>query len=302
MERIEAMKIFMRVAELRSFTQAAESLSIPKANASVAVAQLEARLGTRLLNRTTRTVSVTPDGDMFYERCRVLVTEMEDLETMFQSTGELKGRLRVDLPLKLSRKVIARVGEFLEQHPRLELELSTTDRMVDVIAEGFDCVLRVGGGRPNSELNFEVLGTFPMVNCASPAYLEKHGTPRSPDELAGHQLIHYLTSLGERSPTFDYWDGKRVREMEMQGRIAVNNSDAYQAACLSGLGITQVPLSGVEELLDEGLLKTILPEFTPKPMLVRLVYPGGRRLTRRARVFRDWLVETLGVAPATPDR
>lgn len=295
MEQIEAMKIFMRVAELRSFTQAAESLSLPKANASVAVAQLESKLGTRLLNRTTRRVSVTPDGQMFYERCRVLVADMDDLENMFAEVGELRGRLRVDMPLKLSRKVIARLGEFLERHPQLELELSTTDRMVDVVAEGFDCVLRVGGWRPGSDLNYKELGTFAMVNCASPAYLERYGIPKNLDELKDHHLIHYLTSMGERTSGFEYWDGKRNREVPMKGNIAVNNSDAYQTACLAGLGFIQVPWTGVDELVNEGQLKTVLPEYTAKPMPVRLVYLGGRRLTRRARVFRDWLVKTLGL-------
>ena len=293
METLEAMRIFLRVADYCSFTQAAESLSLPKANASLAVSQLEEQLGARLLNRTTRRVSVTPEGTRFYERCRRLVADFDDMETMFQSEGEVRGRLRVDLPLHLSRRIFPRLGQFLRDHPKLELELSTTDRLVDVIAEGFDCVLRVGGDGPGAGLQTLGLGSLPMVNCISPMYADTYGTPKTLEDLSDHRLIHYLTSLGSRSSGFEYWDRRKTHHVEMEGSIAVNNTDAYQAACLAGLGLIQVPLFGVREHLRAGRMATVLDDFVCEPMTVQLLAPKGRHLTRRALVFQDWLAQVL---------
>ncbi|QOZ85860.1 MULTISPECIES: LysR family transcriptional regulator [Chromobacterium] len=294
MNKLEAMQIFVRVAELSSFTQAADSLGLPKASISVAVKQTEAWLGARLLHRTTRKVQMTQDGQAFYERCKDVLAEMDELQGMFQRGEEaLSGRLRVDMPSGVARyQVLPRLDEFLQRHPRLELELSSTDRKVDIVREGFDCVLRVGE-LSDSSLVARPLGRFRQLNCASPAYLARHGTPAGLEDLARHRLVHYVSTLGARPAGWEWRDESGSHWLAMNGSVIVNNADAYQAACLAGLGLIQAPESGVRHLLDRGELVEVLPEFRAAPMPVTLLYAHRRNLPRRARVFMDWLAEAL---------
>lgn len=293
MERWEAMKVFLRVAELTSFTKAAESLGLPKASVSAAVAQLESLTGAQLLQRTTRRVTVTLDGQAFYERCRDLLSDAEEVESMFRGGADLQGRLRVDMPSGLAKRLIfPMLPEFLRSHPRLELELSSTDRQVDLIAEGFDCVLRVGPpGDPS--LMVRPLGELPIINCASPDYLERFGTPHSLEDLASHHLVHYAPRLGARPMGFEYREGDGYKTREMAGPVTVNNSDAYRLACLAGMGIIQVPTLGVRDDLLQGSLLEILPDLVAEPMPVSLVYPQRRHLSRRVKAFMDWVETTL---------
>jgi DNA-binding transcriptional LysR family regulator len=294
MNRLEAMQVFVRVAELASFTQAADRLGMSKAAVSTAIRQLEGALGTRLLQRTTRKVHMTPDGLTYYERCRHMLDEMEELETLFrQGTAALSGRLRVDMPVGVARNiVIPQLPAFLREHPRLQVELSSTDRRVDVVKEGFDCIIRVGR-LEDSSLVARPLGHFRMINCASPDYLERYGVPYGPDDLAGHRLVDYAPSLGGRAASFEYLDGAQVRSVEMPAAVAVNNSDAYQAACLAGLGIIQAPLAGLAELLEQGKLVAILDGYRAAPMPVTLLYPNRRHVAERAQRFMQWISEIL---------
>jgi DNA-binding transcriptional LysR family regulator len=294
MDRIDALRTYVRVAELGSFTQAADSLGLSKAGISGAIRELETQLGTRLLQRTTRKVQMTADGQLFYERCRDVLAEMDDLQAMFQhDDGALTGRLRVDLPVGAARHVvIPALPDFLRAHPRLQLELSSTDRRVDAVREGFDCILRVGT-LENSSLVARPLGHFRMVNCASPDYLARHGTPRTLDDLKSHFLIDYAPALGGRPALFEYVDGGTRRTCEVPAALAVNNSDAYQAACLAGLGIIQAPQAGVRELIAQGKLVAILEQYQAPPMPVTLLYPSRRHLSKRVRHFMDWLAATM---------
>lgn len=299
MNRLDAMRVFARVAELASFTRAADSLSLPKASVSSAVQSLEGELGTRLLHRTTRKVQLTQDGQVFYERCKDLLADMDELGAMFQrGPGALQGRLRVDLPSRTAQKhVIPALPQFLRAHPKLELELSSTDRRVDLVREGFDCVLRIGP-LGDSSLVARPLGTMRLVNCASPDYLRRHGTPRSLADLARHQLIHYVPTLGARPAGWELADGRSVA---MAGALTVNDSNAYEAACLAGLGLIQAPLLGMQAHLAAGRVVEVLPEFPAAPLPVSLVYAHRRNLSRRVQVFMDWLAQTL--APLlTPPR
>jgi DNA-binding transcriptional LysR family regulator len=294
MNQLEAMQIFVRVAELASFTQAADSLGLPKASISTAVKQLESLLGARLLHRTTRKVQLTQDGLTFYERSKDLLTDMDELRAMFQrGEGAISGRLRVDMPSGVARNiVIPQLPAFLEAHPRLELELSSTDRRVDIVREGFDCVLRVGMLN-DSSLIARSLGRFRMVNCASPAYLARFGTPKNLDDLAHHRLIQYVTTLGSKSTGWEYFDGERYANLDMAGVITVNNADAYQAACVAGLGLIQVPETGVRRLIDEGQLVAVLPHHLAEPMPVSLLYANRRHLSRRVQVFMAWMAQIM---------
>jgi DNA-binding transcriptional LysR family regulator len=294
MNRTNAMQIFARVAELASFTRAADDLGLPKASASLAVQQLESSLGTRLLHRTTRRVELTQDGRAFYERAKDLLADMDELQAMFQrGPQELRGRLRVDMPTGTARNyILPRLAGFLDAHPELELELSSTDRRVDLIREGFDCVLRVGTLR-DSTLIARPLGVFPIVTCASPDYLRKHGKPRRLQDLARHSLIHYVTTFGAKPDGFEYFDRAVYRSLPMRGALTVNNAEAYEAACLAGFGLIQVPRPGVQHLIDAGRLVEVLPRHRAEPMPVNLLYAARRNLSKRVQVFMDWLAGTL---------
>jgi DNA-binding transcriptional LysR family regulator len=294
MKTLEAMQVFVRVAEQGSFTRAAESLGLLKATASVAVRELENSLGTRLLHRTTRKVQMTLDGQLYYERCKELLSELDNLQTMFQQSGEsLRGRLRVDMPSGIARLyVIPRLPEFLQVHPHIELELSSTDRLVDPIQEGFDCVLRAGAPR-DPQLIARPLGRLILINCASVDYLRRRGTPQTLADLAEHDLIHYVSRLGSKSEGFEYPQSGEYRTLAMSGPLVVNNSDAYNAACLAGLGMIQAPEIGVREHVARGVLVEVLPRYRPEPMSLSLLYAHRRNLPKRVRVFMDWVAEIL---------
>ncbi|OWQ85266.1 LysR family transcriptional regulator [Roseateles aquatilis] len=292
---IETLQVFVRVAELASFTQAAQSLGLPKASASTAVQRLEASLGTRLFHRTTRRVQLTQDGQACYERCKDLLADLDDMQTMFQPAASgLRGRLRVDMPMRVAHDVvIQRLPEFLAAHPGLEVELSSTDRRVDVVREGFDCVLRVGP-LSDSTLVARPLGAMEMANLASPAYLARHGTPMSLEDLADHRLVQYVTTLGQRCPGFEWVDDHGAAHfVPMGGSLTVSDSGAYTAACLAGLGLIQVPRHGAEQEVLDGRLVEVLPRWRAAPMPVHLLYAHRRQLPRRVQAFMQWLADLL---------
>ena len=295
MSPFDRMHIFARVAELASFTQAAEALGIPKASASTAVQHLETQLGTRLLHRTTRRVQLTQDGQAYYERCKDLLADVDELQSMFQHAdgAGLKGRVRIDMSTGMARNVVVpRLPELLARHPGLEVELSSTERRVDVVREGFDCVLRTGAV-VDSSLVARPLGLARLVNCASPAYLRAHGTPRSLADLPGHRLVHFVNTLGARSAGFEaVVDGALVLT-PMQGALTVNNAEAYMAGCLAGLGLIQVPHLGVVDLLARGDLVEVLPQLAAPPMPLTLMYANRRNLPRRVRTVMDWLAQVV---------
>ena len=300
MNQLEAMQIFVRVAELGSFTQAADSMGLPKARVSDSVQQLEALLGTRLLHRTTRKVQMTQDGQVVYERSRDLLVDFDEMQTLFRDDRSgLHGRLRVDMPLAVARDVVLpRLPEFMQAHPDLEIELSSTDRRVDLIREGFDCVLRVGT-LADSSLIARPIGEYRMLNVASPAYLERYGVPQTIADLAGHRLIHYVSTLGGRSPGFEYVDptaptgAAATLFQPMAGALTVNNSDSYLGACLAGLGIIQSPEVGLQRWIDAGRLVEVLPDYRPSPMPVSLLYANRRHLPRRVQAFVNWIEKLI---------
>ncbi|WP_296280878.1 LysR family transcriptional regulator [Pseudoxanthomonas sp.] len=293
MNRLDAMQAFVRVAEMASFTRAADSLGLPKASVSTAVQQLEAWLGTQLLHRTTRRVQLTQDGQAFYERSQDLLADMDEVQHLFaRSPQALRGRLRVDMPARFARHfVLPHLPAFLHEHPQLALELSCTDRRVDVVREGFDCVLRVGT-LADTSLIARPLGQLRVVTCASPAYLQRHGVPQSPDDLHAHRLIHYSSQFGGKPDGWEYWDGTRYASVPMEGALTVNSSDAYEAACIAGLGLIQAPVAGLRTLVEQGLLEEVLPQYAAEPMPVTLLYAHRRHLPQRVQAFMAWLTET----------
>jgi DNA-binding transcriptional LysR family regulator len=290
---LESVRIFVKVAELASFTRAGDHLGLTKARVSRHVSALEAELGSRLLQRTTRAVRLSPDGEQFLVRARRLVEDADELAGMFQAPSTLRGAVRVDLPINFARDLfIPRLPELLAAHSQLEVLLSATDRRVDVVREGFDCVLRIGT-LGDSGLVARRLGVLPLVNCASPAYLLKHGTPRTLEDLDRHLLVHYSQSFGADTPGFEYHDGERYREKPMRSVLTVNNADAYRAACAAGLGIIQSPRVGLRAALAAGELIEVLPDLRCQPMPVSLVHAHARSVPRRVRAVMTWLAHVL---------
>jgi DNA-binding transcriptional LysR family regulator len=298
MDRFDAMRIFVCVADRASFTQAADSLGVSKAAVSAGVQYLEAHVGVRLFHRTTRSVQLTQDGVAMYDRCASLLADVEELETAFQIGGEtIQGRLRVDMPVRLAHNVvIPRLPEFLALHPSLELELSCTDRRVDLIGEGFDCVLRVGN-LPDSNLIARALGKFRMLNCASPAYIKRYGMPKKLADLSQHRVVQYAVNFGAKAEGFEYFDGQNYQTVQMQSLLTVNNTDAYEAACLAGLGIIQAPEVGMLEHIKAGRLIALLPKLYAEAMPVNLIYANRKHLSKRVQVFMAWIQDVL--APYT---
>src|SRR5690606_5927069 len=294
MNKLDLLKTFVRVAETGSFTQAAVSLGLQKASVSEHVRLLENLVGARLFHRTTRRVQATHDGLALLERCKDLLSDMEELEGMFRREGTaLEGRLRVDMPTPTARRIVMpNLADFLRRYPGLQIEISSTDRRVDLVREGFDCVLRVGTVAEPA-LIVRPLGAAVMANLASPAYLKEFGVPRSLDDLASHRLIHYSPILGTRPAGFEYVADGETRMLPMQGSVTVNNADAYEAACLGGLGLIQVPRHGARGHLESGALVEVLPAFTAAPMPVSLLYAHRRHLPQRVRVFMEWLAGLL---------
>lgn len=263
---LHELRIFTRVAELASFTHAASQLGLTKSRVSTAVQQLEKQLGTRLLQRTTRHVRLTYDGEQFLERSKQVLADAEQLLAMFQPAASgLRGSVRMDLPSALARDVVLpRLPEFLSAHPLLQVGISTTDHRVDLVQEGFDCVVRIGQ-LADTDLIARPLGVLKMCNLASPAYLERYGTPHTLADLAQHRIIHYASKLGMHGAGWEYQDGKESAIHPMQSTLVVNGTDAYQAACVAGLGFTQAPVLGSRKLVAQGLLVDVMPQLTPPP-------------------------------------
>ncbi|BBQ81792.1 LysR family transcriptional regulator [Klebsiella sp. WP3-W18-ESBL-02] len=294
MDKIHAVQLFIRVAELESFSRAAETLGLPKGSVSRQIQALENHLGSRLLHRTTRRVLLTQDGMVYFERAKDLLSNLEELDSLFQTDpSSVSGRLRVDMPVAIARNVvIPRLPDFLQHYPGIELELSSSDRLVDVIREGFDCVVRVGALK-DSGLIARPLGKLTVINCASPSYLARFGYPESLEDLSSHALVHYAVNLGVRPQGFEVARDNGSQWVKTGGVLTVNSTETYHAACLAGLGIIQVPRVGVREALHGGKLIEILPQYRAEPMPVSLLYPHRRNLSRRVHLLMEWLTEVL---------
>lgn len=295
MDRTEQLRAFLRVAEMGSFTRAADVLDWPRATVSLAIQQLEGALGARLLHRTTRQVRLTQDGQMLLPRAQALVADIEGLEVLFQERREaVAGRLSVDVPSRVARRLIApALPDWLHRHPRLDVVLGSSDRHIDLVAEGIDCALRFGE-LSDSSLVVRSLGRVAMVNCASPDYLACHGCPEQPEDLrTGHHMVGYGSPDSGREQAFDIAVQDQQREIVLPSRVLVNNAETYIACCLAGLGIIQVPRYDVSEALQQGRLVEVLPSWQAASMPVSLVYPHRRHRTSRIDAFAEWLAELL---------
>ncbi|WP_447956721.1 LysR family transcriptional regulator [Vreelandella sp. EE7] len=296
MPNLQTLLIFARVAEMLSFTRAAESLGIQKGRVSTVIRGLEREMGAALLHRTTRSVQLTEDGRAFYERARDLLADAQDVQSMFASSdAPLKGRLRVDMPTELAKTVvIPALPQLLDANPELALEMSSTDRRVDLVQEGFDCVIRLG---PiiDDRLVARALGKLRMVNVASPGYLAKYGTPQTLDDLLtqGHRMVHYAPTLGARLEGWEYPEGNGYASLALPGAMQVNNVQTYHAAGLAGIGLIQAGYSTLAHHIERGDLVEVLPDLRPEPLAAWLVVAHRRNLSPRVRAFMTWIERVL---------
>ncbi|RON51790.1 LysR family transcriptional regulator [Pseudomonas frederiksbergensis] len=296
MPNLQALLIFSRVAEMMSFTRAAESLGIQKGRVSTVIRGLEREMGATLLHRTTRSVQLTEDGRAFYSRARDLLAEAQDMQSMFANNGTpLTGRLRVDMPTELAKTVvIPALPQLLKENPELELELSSTDRRVDLVQEGFDCVIRLGPIIDDT-LIARSLGRLRMMNAASPNYLGKYGIPRTLDDLLsqGHQMVHYTPTLGTRLVGWEYPEGDGYASLVLPGAMQVNSVQTYHAAGLAGIGLIQAGYSALAHHIKSGDLVEVLPDLRPEPLAAWLVVAHRRNLSQRVRAFMTWIETVL---------
>lgn len=295
MDQLLAIRGFARVVEAGSFTRAADSLDMPNTSLSKLVQELEAHLGVRLLQRTTRRVTVTPEGQEYYEKTLRPLRDLEDIDTSFNAArNKPKGNLRIDVGGSTARDVlIPALPDFLARYPEIRIDLGVSDRSVDLIGENVDCVIR-GGALENSSLIARHLGDAVMVTCATPAYLKQYGVPAYPNELRnGHKLVAYITTQNGRAMPLRFMvDGAKV-EIKAEHRIGVNESNGHLAAGLAGLGIIQTFHYCARAALEAGALVEILKPWRPPSYPFHVVYPQNRHMTHRLRVFIDWLVQEL---------
>ncbi|ACO76906.1 transcriptional regulator, LysR family [Azotobacter vinelandii CA] len=290
MDRFDALQLFTRIVELGSFTRAAGALDIPRATATHAIKMLEERLGARLLERTTRQVRPTPDGQVFYERCKRILGDLDDAESALSTAmANPRGSLRLDLHGAHANLIILpRIQEFHRRYPQIELVISSGDRLVDLVGEGIDCVVRAGQPR-DSSLVARRLALMPEVVCASPDYLDRHGRPRHPEELAAHQAVGFFSSNHDIRYPFSFLIDGEMTKFEVGGWISVNDAECYSTCALSGCGLIQVPRFRVEEHLRSGRLEEVLTEWPSPGLPVSALYPYHRQLSPRVRVFVEWL-------------
>lgn len=294
MDRLQAMEVFVRVAELGSFSKTAEQMGLPAATVTNAIQSVEKRVGVRLLQRTTRKVTLTDDGAAYLERCQRLLAEFQDVENLFDRE-QPQGVVRVDLPERLAHKVvIPQLPAFFARYPDIRVKLNASDRFVDLVGEGVDCVVRVGI-LSDSTLIARSIGAMEQITYASKDYLDRHGRPRILAELEKHVMINYFSSRTGRDLPWEYMQNGELKTLKLPGQVSVASSEAYMACCLAGLGIVQAPRFGVEDLLEQGVLEEVLPAFKPPPMPVSIVYSHNRHLSPRVRAFVDWLAETLEI-------
>lgn len=294
MDRIDLFRVFTRVVECSSFTRAADTLGLPRSTVSAAVLELEARVGARLLHRTTRKVSATQDGLAFYERCQRIVSDVEDTENIFRQTiSRLSGRLRIDVPGRIGRLIIApALPDFLRRFPLIDIELGVTDRAVNLIEESVDCVLRVGA-LTDSGLIARQIGRLPLINVGSPAYFAVHGKPFAPGDLSQHWAINYASPSTGRIESWEWLENDTVRSMSMRARVTVNSAEAYIACCLAGMGLIQIPAYDVRDHLQSGALVEVMPDYRAQSLPLALLYPHRQHLSHRLQVFIDWLEALL---------
>lgn len=299
MDRLEAMQLFARIVERRSFTLAAHDTGLPRSTVTHAIQEMETRLGVRLLLRTTRVVKPTLDGEAYYRRCLAILHDIEEAEGAF-SGAQPKGLLRVEVQGTLARHfLLPGLPAFLARYPDIELSMSESDRWVDLVQEGVDCALRYGKLR-DSDLVARPVAKLERLTCATPAYLARFGTPTDLDALAGHRIVGLRSITTGNLAPLEFSCGGEMRSLSLSGVLSVTGTESYLAGVRLGLGLAQVPRFHVDADLRSGALVAVLEDFPPPSGPVSLLYARSRQLSPRVRVFLDWAAREFashGVAP-----
>jgi DNA-binding transcriptional LysR family regulator len=298
MDQLQAMRAFTRVVEAGSFTRAADSLDMPNATVSKLVQDLEAHLGARLLQRTTRKLTVTPEGHDYYAKALRVLRDLDDIDASFSlDRSKPRGHLRIDVGGSTARDVlIPLLPDFVARYPDIRIDLGVSDRAVDLVGDNVDCVIR-GGPLDSSSLVARPLGEAVMLTCAAPRYLKQYGVPAYPEELKnGHRLVSYVSALTGRAMPFRFLHRGEKSELKLEHRFGVNESNAHLAAGMAGLGIIQTFAFAAGPALRAGALVEILRRWRPPPYPFHVVYPHHRHVTHRLRVFMDWVVERFPAA------
>ena len=292
MDKLDSLRLLVRVVERQSFSAAASDLGLPRSSATTAIRRLEERLGVRLLQRTTRQVAPTAEGEIYYRRCKAILAEIEDAEAALAG-GEARGLLRIDVHGPMARTfVLPGLPAFLARHPGLTLHIGEGDRFVDLVREGYDCVIRAGE-IADSDLIVHRLGLAHEGTFASPAYLARKGTPRTLDDLQGHEMIGFSSSRTGQVLPLEFTVDNQLRTLTLPSRVTVTNSETYAALARLGFGLIQAPRHPYARDLAAGALAEVLPDHPPSPTPISVLYPKSRQLSPRVRVFIDWLVETV---------
>ncbi len=313
MNKLQAMEVFVQVVDAGGFTRAAENMQLPKATVSNLIQSLETALAVKLLHRTTRQISVTADGAAYYERClRILADVREAEESLSRTRLSPSGRLRVDAPSALARDMlIPALPDFFTRYPDITLELGCSDRPVDLIEEGVDCAVR-GGALGDSTLIARRIGALNFTTCAAPSYLARYGVPQHPRDLVRHVCVNYFSAKTGKVYDWDFTrDGERI-QLPLPSLVALNDSNAYIAAGLAGLGVVQMSTFALDDYLADGRMVQILSDWSTDPVPIHVVYPQNRHLSAKVRVFVEWVADLFAnhpgmqvvapppAAPATP--
>ena len=292
MDRFLAMKVFVRVVESGSFSKAADALRLPPASVSRTVQALEAHLGARLLNRTTRSISITEDGEVYYERCVRVLGEVDDMESVLsRSKLSPKGTVRVSLPALMAKStIIAALPEFFAAYPDIRVEMILTDKQVDIIEAGVDCVIRVGAVG-DIGLVAKTIGRYSQITAAAPSYLEKYGEPNTLEDLEHHLCVDYLVSKTGRVRSWEFVVDGETRTIALGAMLAVNDADSYVACGIAGLGLIQASSYTLSSFLESGALREVLQAYPSYPRVVSILYAANRHQPRRVKVFIEWIAE-----------
>lgn len=295
MDRLLRMQLFVRVVERGSFLAAAADMGLARSTATQAIKALEADVGARLLERTTRHVAVTLDGSAFYQRCLTILADVDEAEAIFRD-AKPQGILRVDGHPMLTRTfLLPHLRSFLDRHPLLEVQFGQGDRFVDLVREGVDCVIRAGEVS-DSSLIMRRLGSIREMTCASPDYVKEYGSPETPDELDGHQAVGFISSRTGQIMPLEFMVGEAVRYFTLPARVTANNSDTVMDLARRGFGLMQAPRYHLQRHVDDGTLVEVLPDFPPPPTPLAALYPQNRQLSPRVRVFIDWVAKIFAEA------
>lgn len=289
MDKFESMRRFVAVAQTGSFTRAADMLGLPKSSISTSVKALEQEIFTRLFQRSTRQIHLTHDGEIYLAKCLSILEQLDNLNTHFQRPSQLAGTLHIDMPSRFAANIVLpNLYDWYENYPEINIKLSCHDQRTDLIREGIDCVIRAGT-LEDSSLIARPLTTLSIINCVSSDYARKHGVPKTLNELNQHSLIDYAQNMQTQTAFFEYLKEGVIHHFQMQSKLQVNSTDAYLYACLSGLGLAQIPELSARSHINNGELIAVLPDLQAPAIPISIVYPSRTQVPKRLNLFMTWL-------------